>query len=218
MALILNGIEYPCNTPVVDWRTHGLTFKPGKGARKRDVKKTDIDLMVWHWTGGESTHQGLFSILENRNLGVEFSIDREGTIWQFCDPVLVDTWDAGTVNPRSMGVEIANYGEPLSGGVIPKKGQDREVYECRLHGKDRKFARFYKPQIQSALDLANAISLAYPDIPRVVPKDANGDLLKRTMTDSELKSFKGHLGHYHVTNNKKDPGFDLLEAFIKDGF
>lgn len=219
-GLIIGGKVVPCARPVFNWHDHGMQFVPGDGARKR-VPKTEIDLMVWHWTGGQGTMEQLFAVLGHRDppLGVEFGIDRDGDIYQFADPVLVDTYDAGSYNPRSVGVEVVNYGfmgDPKK--APPAKDRDRGTYTMVQNGRPRTFARFYAPQIEAAVALGTAVSYAIPTIPRCIPTNAAGILYPDTMKSSQLRKYKGHLGHFHLTTKKSDPGADLLGGMLVKGF
>lgn len=208
-AIIVGNKEYPVVPEVKLWTETGLEFRAGEGYNKR--RRRDIDLAVWHWQGGEGGPQQLFRGLKRKDYGVEFSIFR-GVIWQYCDPILVDTADAGIVNKRSVGVEIPNYGYRARNRPIPRKGKGRQTYGCTLRGSRRRFAHFWPEDIAAAVSLANAFSKALP-IPRAVPVDPDFYcVLPRTMTPEELAAFKGHVGHFHVTDRKSDPGFDLLEA------
>lgn len=209
--IIVGGKRWPVVAPVELWDDTGLETTPGRGARKR---KRAIDLGVFHWTGGEGGAQTLFRVLTKRQLGVEFYIGHDGTIWQFCDPALVDTFDAGRVNDRSFGAEIANYGFRGRGKPIPRKGLKRPQYNCDLNGRRRKFAHFWPAQIAAALSLADAMSKAC-SIPRAVPESGGGYWVEpNTLSAERLDAFKGHLGHFHITSRKSDPGMDLLETFL----
>lgn len=192
-------------------------FKAGDGYNKPRVRA--IDSCVWHWTGGEGDPIVVAETLRRRKLGVEFAIARDGALYQFCDPCVVDTADAGILNSRSVGVEIVNYG--YAGGwtfdpvravrvpLVPKLGKDRETYEDAIHGKTVRHADFYAVQNATAMALAQVLSDVLP-IPRVVPLDAAG-FIRRALTPAELSGFKGHLGHYHITTAKRDPGTRLIE-------
>lgn len=214
MALIIGGKEHPCAWPVLDWTQHGMKFEPGEGSRRRNKDKV-IDLFVWHWTGGEGGAEQLFRVLRNRDLGVEFFIDQGGGIYQFADPVLVDTFDAGYVNARSVGCELASVGY----GPINPRWQ-RERYTCKINGRTVRPARFYNAQIEAACALADAVSAAIPTIPKRVPHGlfGFGGLVTKTLTPREIRTVKGHIGHFHVNADKTDPGTDLLEALIRKGY
>lgn len=185
-------------------------FKPGSGYNKKRVKP--IDLFVFHWTGGEQDPIPMAETLRTRKLGVEFAISRSGTIYQFCDPMVVDTADAGIVNSRSAGCEIVCYGyrsawELRHAFGVPKLGQDRDTYEAETHGTKVKTAKFYPAQIHAAIGLANAFSDAVPAVRRQVPPQA----CTRAMDKAVLDMFKGYIGHYHITADKRDPGPHLMD-------
>jgi hypothetical protein len=190
-------------------------FGPGDGYNKRRVKP--IDLFVFHWTGGENDPIPMADVLRKRKLGIEFAISRSGTIYQFCDPALVDTADAGIVNSRSIGCEIVCYGYAswdITRRVftVPKLGQDREMYEALTHGKKVKTAKFYDSQMRAARALANAVSEAIPAIRKRVPSVMN-DVLPA----DALQSFTGFVGHYHITESKRDPGPWFMEQLFSLG-
>lgn len=219
MALIIGGNEYPCATPVRDWREHGMQHEIGEGHNKR--RKKVIDLFVLHWTGGEGSPQTMHRVLEKRDLGVEFMVDREGVIWQFADPIEVDTADAGYINPRSVGVEITNYGHRRKAHQIPRKGRDRETYITTMRGRKRRFARFYEPQILAAMDLCDAlVACNHPgmQIPRCIPRDDEGCILTETMRPREVRNYSGIIGHFHISKNKSDPGIEIFERLCSEDY
>lgn len=185
-------------------------FSAGDGYNKRRTKP--IDLMVWHWTGGEQEPIAMAEVLRKRKLGVEFAISRSGTIYQFCDPAHVDTADAGFANSRSVGCEIVCYGYRSVWDLqhafgIPKLGLDREQYIAVTHGKAVATAKFYPLQVHAALGLAESISTALPAVKRRVPPAACQTEIERTV----LNQFTGHLGHFHLTASKRDPGPYLID-------
>ena len=175
-------------------------FKAGDGFNKK--RTHDIELVVWHWTGGEREPDAMAEVLRKRKLGVEFAISRLGVIFQFCDPAYVDTADAGTVNYRSVGVEMVSYGYRRFLRMVPKLGKDRLIYDADTHGRVVKTARFYAHQVTSACALADALSDAL-GVPRETP-DADGVYAPALARDGTR--FKGHVGHYHVSKRKRDPG------------
>lgn len=217
MALIVGGKEVPCKTKVIDWREHKMEIKPGKGARKRDTKKTTIDVFVLHWTAGEGSAKGCFDVLTTRELGVEFYIGRDGVIYQFADPVLVDTFDAGSMNPRSIGVEIANYGFRGDPKEVPAAGKDRRIYEGTIRGRKIKMAAYYEPQLEAAYNLVEAICNAVPTIPFVIPGEGDQKLYTGTMNPAQERKWKGVLGHFHISDQKTDPGIDIFDYFHAKG-
>lgn len=214
-GIVLGGVTYPLGgmadeVDVLTWRDHGVEFRAGDGHNRRRVKP--ITLAVWHWTAAENPPLAMARTLRKRELGVEFAIDRDGTVFQFCDPLVVDTADAGIVNARSVGVEIVSYGMRRASRLwtIPKRGKDRGHRDVTIHGKRVRVASFYPAQTAAACALADVLSTVLP-IPARVPMDAKGAVLTRALSRMELDEFSGHLGHYHVTKKKLDPGPVLIE-------
>ncbi len=218
-SIIINGVKHQCNSEVITWETHGLTFKPGKGARMRDVKKTTIDMFVVHYTAGEGGFKSLFNVLNTRELGVEFYISKEGVIYQFADPILVDTFDAGTVNPRSIGVEVQCYGFVGKGKPVPAAGKDRPTYTATIRDHDIKMAEFMPAQQKALEDLLSTVLCAVPTIPRQTPANADGSkAIERTLTKEELKECTGVVSHYAISSRKFDPGTKPMTDLILHGY
>jgi hypothetical protein len=222
-GIIVGGQVYPVaieGIPVLvfNWLDDGLLeFKPGDGHNKK--RSSPIDTAAWHWTGGEGSPDVMAKTLRRRKLGVEFAIGARfdktnyAAIYQFCDPMEVDTADTGYLNQRSVGIEMVNYAfkswKKPSTWAIPRKAKDRNIVRAELRGRDRYFADFYPHQYGSALALADVLSEAL-DIPRMVPME-QGDVLRRTWTKAEMNAWLddnggGHVGHYMVSDKKADPG------------
>jgi len=220
-GIVIGGVTHPVTVDgrtvsVISWR--GTTprvpgFRAGDGFNK-PRGATPIDAVVWHWTGGENEPPRVAETLRKRKLGVEFAIGRDGKVYQFCDPLLVDTADAGILNARSVGVEVVCYG--FAGGwtwdpiramrvpLVPLRGRDRETYLATTHGRSVRTAKFYPPQVAAALGLADALSAAL-GIERDVPPSSQTTAMPRAALVGPQR-FRGHLGHYHVSEHKRDPG------------
>ena len=192
--------------PVLNWDDHGKKVEAGHGHNKPRVKP--IDLAVWHWTGGERDPMGVFDTLRRRRLGVEFVIAaRAPVIYQFADPLEVDTADAGAFNDRSVGIEIPNFGFRRLKSYWRRF--DREMYEATIHGRLMKLARFRPYQLLVVRCLAEALSAALP-IPRRIMESGVGNVYPTV--HPERKIFTGHAGHFQLSRRKYDPGLDLLQA------
>lgn len=213
MALIINEKVIPCKVFVSDWNVHGMQFRPYKGCRPR---AQNISLVVLHWTGGESSAEKFYQNIKARGLGIEFYIDRNGRIYQFCDPSFVDTFDAGRFNARSVGIEIANYGfrwksHRLAHKLLaPRIARDRDLYETILRRRKRVFADFYPIQKLSLFHLLESLCDAL-NIPPKIPKDGSANPIIETLSFEASEMFHGICGHYHLSKRKSDPGTRLLE-------
>ncbi len=51
-----------------------------------------------------------------------------------------------------------------------------------------------------------ALCRVFPRLKCDYPHDAAGRLITRKLSDKELENYRGLLGHFHVQENKIDPG------------
>ncbi len=63
------------------------------------------------------------------------------------------------------------------------------------------------PEQYAALTkLTAALGEIFPRLKSDIPRDADGEPLMRKLPEKELKRYRGILGHYHIQENKVDPG------------
>lgn len=221
-GIVVGGKVYPLlhpvtkhPIPVLGPKDHRQEFKAGDGFNKKRVKP--IDLGVFHWTGSENQVETMVEVLRSRKLGIEFSINPYGVLYQFCDPAEVDTADAGIVNSRSWGVEIVSAGLRRASTLWmePKQRKPpmgpRFAYDTMIHGKKVRCYDFYPAQTVTALVLADtmATALSYPRDVATSPGVLPG-----------LSSFRGSIGHFQITEEKLDPGTRFmghLAEYMKTG-
>jgi hypothetical protein len=216
-GVIVGGKIFPLNHPITGHpipvfgpKDHHIEFHAGDGYNKR--RREAINLGVFHWTGSENAVEVMAKTLRKRKLGVEFAITPYGSLYQFCDPLEVDTADAGIANSRSWGVEIVNAGirrastlwrEPRYRKV---KMGPRDPYDTILHGRKLRCWDFYPIQTATAC----ALNKLMVDAIETYPSDvctAPG-VVKIKGEDAVV----GAIGHYNITNKKIDPGPKLLVA------
>lgn len=65
---------------------------------------------------------------------------------------------------------------------------------------------FTNEQYESLARLVAMLSHVLPNIRLEVPRDDEGNVLTRTLTNEEWLNFSGVLGHCHIQANKSDPG------------
>jgi N-acetyl-anhydromuramyl-L-alanine amidase AmpD len=89
-----------------------------------------------------------------------------------------------------------------------------------IQGQDLVQYDYTPEQLLSLARLAAGVTRAFPRIGLDAPRDAQGEagkgeVRREVLSESELASFRGILGHYHVSADKVDPGpaFDW-EAFL----
>ena len=61
-------------------------------------------------------------------------------------------------------------------------------------------------QYASLAHLTATLSATLPKIRPDYPRDAQGKLITHTLTPEQFGAFQGVLGHYHIQDNKQDPG------------
>jgi hypothetical protein len=173
--------------------------------RSLERLKQVLRQFVVHHDGCPSS-KSCFHVLHNeRGLSVHFLIDNDGTIYQTLD--LVDcAFQAAGVNEISIGVELANRGDALR---FPDDyhGQ-RDKLTCRIHGHQFLAYGYTRAQEESMTALGRAAARIFPNLPQTYPLGGGGEPLWTAIADP--REYTGYLGHYHVTQQKWDPGpFDF---------
>lgn len=210
--IIVNGKDFPTNFPVVTWKDPGgYGFK--SGFANRDEKAT-VDLFVLHWDVCRTSAQ-CHRALVQRTLSVHFLLDADGTVYQCLDLQRATAYHAAGVNARSVGVEICN--QVAVAGQDPKNPRPEFNGPGLNGGKPFTHLDFFAAQKARAVALADAVCSALK-IPKRIPKGAASKFANDpsgvpTGVISDLKKYKGVLGHYHVTTAKIDPGTTLWPEF-----
>jgi N-acetyl-anhydromuramyl-L-alanine amidase AmpD len=194
-----------------------------------------VDQFVYHFDVCSTASQCFFILHDIRGLSVHFMLDIDGTIYQTCD-VKERAWHATIANPRSVGIEIANIGCYRPGGDTLKqwyrkdeKGRTRVVlpafvqkskirkpgpyYPARnepvvgqIRGREYEQYDLTDAQYDSLTKLTAALCTALPKITCDYPREENGKVLPETLPREKWDDYQGLLGHWHVQDNKTDPG------------
>lgn len=208
---------------VVPFQKSGLEFVIGRDkckARALDV----IDLVTGHDTAGEGTGPRIYANLRARNVSVHFAIDREGVIWQFCDPAIVTCYHMGPGNSRSIGIEHANAVFPA--GIKPgtfawakklaltgrEKFYGRPTVQDDYRGKKRRALGHFEPQKKAFSVLVRTLLREFPTIPARLPRVEG-----RVHGERVQSEYTGVAGHSHFVDSHVDPVldiFDRLDEFL----
>ena len=198
-----------------------LPFAPAKGLGRSPLRYRERRLMggsrdlrrlqeiirqfVVHHDGCATSADCFHVLHDERGLSVHFLIDNDGTIYQTLD--LADgAFHATGVNEISVGVELCNRGVvDLDGPDFYRRkfGFDRNVDEVVVHNSRYRMWAYTPGQYGAMVALGKALARLLPNLPQVFP-EWNGAPLTTWMADP--RAFAGYIGHYHVTNNKWDPG------------
>lgn len=136
--------------------------------------------------------------------------------------------------PREVATQAAQvfskWYEPTARGtrlLLPKKERDAirtpgfVGYASRpgpvqgaIHGRELAMHDLTPQQYDALAKLSAALSRIFPNLPLDYPKDDAGRVLTRKLTDVELARHRGLIGHYHLTQDKIDPGPALRWAKI----
>lgn len=194
-----------------------------------------VDLFVIHYDAC-GTSRRCFEVLQDlRGLSVHFMLDLDGTIYQTLD-LKERAWHSGPANDRSVGIEIANigayedlktldewYAQDEEGrtyvtfpdwlGQTGIRTPDFVAYPARdmlftgqINGRKLYQYDFTNAQYESLIKLTATLCQVLPRIVVDYPRDAEGNLRTTVLTDEEMETFSGLLGHWHITTRKIDPG------------
>jgi N-acetyl-anhydromuramyl-L-alanine amidase AmpD len=179
-----------------------LVWTPGgSGCRLRRLPVAGV---VYHWTAGEGSPDGVVRVLQQRGLSIHYVIGYDGTVKRCADSVTTVCYHAGsTANERFIGVEIANK---AIGTSSPKR--ERRPTTARAHGKVFPALDFTDAQYASVVRLADELSERH-GIPRVT---APGDGV------IDVRKFSGHIEHIHCSRRKIDCGRLVMAALRSHGY
>jgi hypothetical protein len=179
-----------------------------------DVAKKAIRQFVIHHDGCASADM-CFSVAQNeRGLSVHFLCDNDGTIYQTLDLAL-EGWHGSELNPWSIGVEICNRGDAWKDeAYYTKRGMKRDIVPCTINGHKIKSFDFTVEQKDAMKRLARALLRLLPNLPAEYPQTSPGVQSWGTIGFAGLYKFNGYVGHYHLTDNKWDPGPFNFKEFL----
>ena len=117
-------------------------------------------------------------------------------------------WHAGSINSKSIGVEIANAFYPKYQSWYEKNGFGKRpiVSGAYCNGRPMEdFTDFYPVQIEALKALWLACHHAY-EIPLQAPESGDKDFMTSRKTESFVKNatYSGYVSHYHQTSKKID--------------
>lgn len=118
----------------------------------------------------------------------------------------LDEWYERDANGRTYITIPERFGD---GGVrVPGtyRPARNELIVGEIHGRRLRQYDLTPQQYDSLIKLTAALTTVLPEIKLDYPRDEQGKLLLRALSPDELKSYKGLLGHWHVTDQKVDPG------------
>lgn len=189
----------------------GKTRVAERGWDLPELRET-VQQIVIHYDAIGSARDCFRVLHDVRGLSSHFLLDLDGTIYQTLD-LKEMAWHAGKANGRSIGIEIANVGAyenlpelealsdraPLairSAGPVQGTIRDRSLWQYR----------FTDAQYESLIHLAATLTRAFPRLQVGTPETLEQVSTGRVFSEETLPSYRGLLGHLHVSEEKADPG------------
>jgi len=81
-----------------------------------------------------------------------------------------------------------------------------ELITGTIQGVELNQYDFTPEQYDSLIKLTATLCRVFPNIHCTYPQDSRGRLIPHKLTDPQWRAFQGVLAHYHVQENKTDPG------------
>jgi hypothetical protein len=179
--------------------------------------KSAIRQFVVHHDGCTSADM-CFSVLQNeRGLSVHFLLDNDGTIYQTIDLGLM-AYHASEWNIDSIGVEMCNRGDANAYPHVydsGKFGPKRDLKPCTINGHKILAYDYTQQQKDSFTALCRALQRLLPNLPAEFPQATPGVQHWGTIPKDQSMRFAGYIGHYHLWDQKWDPGPWEFETFCR---
>lgn len=154
-----------------------------------------LDLQERAWHAGTSN---------DRSIGIEIA-----NIGAYAptDTGLLAKWYRREPTGQTRLVPPASAGDPrLRTPDFRGRPQRPDPVKGRIHGRELVQYDFTPEQYVALIKLTAALHRVFPRIALDYPRDARGRLLTGKLPDAEQTRFRGVLAHYHLQENKVDPG------------
>lgn len=162
-----------------------------------DCGSLDALYRVLRGTRGPRTPDGL---------SVHAGVAPDGITRRWAPDDLV-TLHAGVANEPSLSAEVCSpgYSTGRAWALERARGIVRREYVDRIRGVRVRMVDYTDAQHEAVFALISEWCARW-GIPREVPREPDGSLMRRQMTARELARFRGVMGHYHCHAEKNDPG------------
>jgi N-acetyl-anhydromuramyl-L-alanine amidase AmpD len=195
-----------------------------------------VDQFVIHFDVCGTSQKCFEVLHDQRGLSVQFMLDLDGTIYQTLDlkerawhatkandrSIGIEIANVGTFQDPTKGLAGQWYAKGPDGKtqlvikdpkLVPtlKPGEVlRPIRNDVITGviNDEKFSQYdlTPQQYDSLTKLTATLCKVFPKIKCDYPRDEKGQLIPNKLPDSDYNHYQGVLGHFHVQQNKNDPG------------
>jgi N-acetyl-anhydromuramyl-L-alanine amidase AmpD len=123
------------------------------------------------------------------------------------DRAVLEAWYRRDETGRMRVVLPAHLGDPhlRIRDFVPRPAKD-EPTVGEIQGRKLMQFDFTEEQYRSLIALAATLCTVFPKIQPDAPRSTDGSVRNAVLTEAEIESFGGLVGHYHLTASKVDPG------------
>lgn len=196
-------------------RPVGSWFRKRSDSDEATVEPSDydkalglIDLVILHDSRTHTAREA-FNNLARRHKSTHFVVDYDGTVYQTLDLGWeADHTDISSVDRRSVSVDLVN---PVTTERPPMHEGADEAHRrplsnfVHIHGREHQHWGYTKAQWTSMLALIEGLVARLPALTPDLPLTEGGEVVM-TSLPAHAESFKGVLGHLHVSRRALDPG------------
>ncbi len=195
-----------------------------------------VDQFVIHYDVCGTSRTCFRVLQDMRGLSVHFMLDVDGTIYQTLDlkerawhatkanhrSIGIEIANIGAYSPENARVLDEWYTTDESGTrmTLPSRFGDGgirtrgfvarparpEPVRGTINGRELVMYDLTPEQHDSLAKLIATLNAVFPGMPIDAPRAADGSVADSVLSEDEFDSFAGVLGHYHVQDNKVDPG------------
>ena len=207
-----------------------------RGGYDLPMLKRVVDQFVIHYDVAGTSQACFETLQDKRGLSVHFMLDLDGTIYQSLDlkekawhatiansrSIGIEVANMGAYPANDHGVlarwyrpgpdgkiRLVNPGSSkspvFSSGVELRPSRNEPVVGV-VQGQKLKQYDFTPQQYEALARLTATLCTIFPKIHCDYPRDSSGALITHTLPRAEYDRYEGILGHYHVQDNKTDPG------------
>jgi N-acetylmuramoyl-L-alanine amidase len=153
----------------------------------------DLKERTWHAT-----------ISNDRSIGIEISNMGAYSVDQSIAPLeRYYSKDSSGQTVMNLSAELRQYIRNRDGTFSPSRN---DLVVGEVQGMKMRQYDFTPQQYEALIKLTAALSDIFPEIKLDYPRNPDGTVINKALTTEEWKNFKGVLGHYHVQDDKQDPG------------
>lgn len=201
-----------------------------------DALRSKVDQFVIHYDSAGTSENCFHILHERRGLSVHFLLDIDGTIYQTLDlqerawhatkandrSIGIEIASIGAYAPRDSDAldrwytaedfdrritlpESFGDGGVRTAGFVGRPAR-REAVVGQIQGQWLKMYDLTNEQYDALIHLTATLCEVFPEMPCDYPRRRDGTLETRVLDDLSYETFSGVLGHFHVQENKVDPG------------